>query len=284
MDAATWRQRARYTDDGGVAIAYRVDGDDGAPVLLIMGLAMPGRAWQRQVEGLAHLHPVATFDNRGVGDSGRARGPYTMAQLADDARRVLDALGWPTAHVVGVSMGGMVAQELALGSRDRVRSLTLIATHAGGLRALPPHALGLLRFAKAQVGGRAARGQALEELLFPRPYLERCDRAALRRTLTDDLGDPPPAATRTAQLAAVLRHRTRERLARLSDLPTLLVRPGLDVLVRPSEVDRLHRLLPHARLLRLDDAGHGVIRQSPERLNLALMEHFSAADGALPAP
>ncbi len=283
MDAETWRQRVRHTDSKGVAIAYRVDGDAGAPVLLIMGLAMPGRAWQRQVEGLAHLHQVATFDNRGVGASARAPGPYSMAQLADDARRVLDALNWQTAHVVGVSMGGMVAQELALRSRDRLRSLTLIATHAGGLRALPPHPTGLLRFAQAQMGGRVARGHALERLLFPPAYLERCDRAALRRSLTDDLGDPPPAATRTAQIAAVLRHRTRERLADLRDLPTLLVRPGLDVLVRPTEVDRLQRLLPHARLLRLDDAGHGVIRQTPERLNLALIEHFAAVDGAAKA-
>ena len=280
MDEAAWRAGSQRAKVGAVELAYRVDGDAGSPVLLVMGLAMPGRAWQFQVEELAQSHRVMTFDNRGVGDSERAAGPYTMAMMAQDALGLLDAAGWSDAHVVGVSMGGMIAQEIALRGRNRVRSLTLIATHAGGLGAVLPHRQGLLQFVRAQVGDREQRGRALAQLLFPPGFLASCDRAWLHRTLTSDLGNPPPLATRRAQVGAVLTHRTADRLERLAGLPTLLVRPDLDTLVRPTQTDRLHRLLPHARLLRVPDAGHGLIRQVPQLLNRELLRHFADADGA----
>lgn len=280
MDAATWSSQARRIPAGDIDIACRVDGHAGTPVLLLMGLAMPGRAWGFQLPDLARFHRVATFDNRGVGGTSRAPGPYRMEQLADDALAVLDGLGWADAHVVGVSMGGMIAQWLALRAPTRLRSLTLIATHAGGLRAVPPHPKGAALFVRAQLGDRRARGAALEQLLFPPTFLARCDRTWLRKTLTDDLGDPPPLATRRAQIAAVLRHNSAAQLGKLHSLPTLLVRPGQDILVRPGEVDRLARLLPHAQVLRLDDAGHGLIRQVPEVLNPALLAHLAAADAA----
>ncbi len=280
MDEATWRAGSQRAKVGAIELAYRIDGDDGSPVLLVMGLAMPGRAWQFQIEDLARSHRVMTFDNRGVGDSERAPGPYSIAMMAQDALGLLDAAGWGDAHVVGVSMGGMIAQEIALRGRNRVRSLTLIATHAGGLRAVVPHRHGLIQFVRAQVGDREQRGQALARLLFPPGFLDSCDRAWLHRTLTADLGNPPPLTTRRAQVGAVLNHRTADRLDRLAGLPTLLVRPDLDTLVRPTQTDRLHRLMPHARVLRIPDAGHGLIRQVPKLLNAELLGHFAAADGA----
>lgn len=271
-------QRAHWD---GLQLAYGTRGDTGSPVLLIMGFGMPGRAWVHQVPALAEHHRVAWYDQRG---SGATRATMTasasMATLADDARRLLDHLGWERAHIVGVSMGGMVAQELALRARARLLSLTLIATHAGGALARLPTIVGSWRFLQTNLAPRERRLQAVERLLFPAAFLARCDRAWLTAVLKADFGSPPSSKERRWQLAAIARHDTRTRLGALAGLRTLVVKPSLDLLVRPSESDRLVRLIPGARLLAFPDAGHGVIRQCYRQLNPALRSHFAAADAA----
>jgi len=260
---------------------HEIAGDHGSPVLLIMGLIMPGRAWVHQVAALSAHHRVITFDNRGIGRSERTRGPYRMDQLADDAVGLLDELGLPDAHIVGVSMGGHISQHLALRHRDRVRSLSLIATHAGGWRARLPDRQGIWWFLRAQTGDRDARGRAVANLLYPKAWLANADPANLRALLENDLGQPVSRSVMLAQVAAILGHDAAARLRELAGIPTLIVRPGLDCLIRPRESDRLHRLLPHARLVRIDDAGHGVIRQCPDTVNAELLRHFAEVDAAL---
>src|SRR3954452_4509937 len=111
---------------------------DGPAVLLIMGLGLPGDAWWRTVPVLARTCRVITFDNRGSGRADLGGGPLPLAGMAADAVSVLDAAGAARAHVYGISMGGMIAQELALGFPERVASLVLGATSAGGRLATPP--------------------------------------------------------------------------------------------------------------------------------------------------
>jgi aminoacrylate hydrolase len=272
--------RAEWT---AVRMAYNTTGpsspgEASAPVLLIMGYTVPGSAWLHQIPALAQRHRVAWYDHRGCGDTRADSGVYSMALLASDALRLLDHLGWDSAHIVGVSMGGMVAQELALRCPDRVRSLSLIATHAGGLRNRLPPLAGLSGFVRANIGPRSDRMRNLERLLFPDAFLASCDRPWLDQVLANDFGRPIPAKYRLSQLAAVMRHDTRDRLHRLSTLPTLVVKPALDKLVSPEACERLSWLISGARLKVYPEAGHGVIRQCADRLNADLLGHFHHVD------
>ena len=128
-----------FADRGPASLYYESRGR-GPAVLLVMGLGMTLAAWWRTVPVLAASFRVLTFDNRGVGRSEPAALPYTVAQMADDAIAVLDAAGEDAAHVYGISLGGMVAQEAALRHPERVRALVLGATTPGGSRATAPDA------------------------------------------------------------------------------------------------------------------------------------------------
>src|SRR5439155_4809332 len=118
-------------------ISYRIVGPaapaaDSQTLLMIMGLAGSGAMWFRLLPHISGHHRAIVFDNRGTGESSPARAPLTMRTLTDDAKAVLDAAGVERAHVMGASMGGMIAQHLALDHRGRVRSLILACTTAGG--------------------------------------------------------------------------------------------------------------------------------------------------------
>lgn len=258
---------------------YDTAGDRGSPVLLVMGFGVPGHMWLNQIPALAARHRVAWFDNCGSGGLTRAtrRRPYTMRDFGRHAVGVLDALGWADAHVVGVSMGGMIAQELALSHRGRVRSLSLVVTHAGGVRNLVPPLRSLALFARGFLGPRRGRARALERLIFPDEYLATADVATMRAALDERVVAAAPDRDRLLQLAAVLTHRTSRRLPTLR-IPTLVVKAARDVLIRPEECHRLHTLIPGSRLVEFEDAGHALLHQCADRLNAVLLEHFESAD------
>ena len=114
-------------------MSYERAGDAGSKVLLVMGFGFPGAAWRAQIDGLSSQHQVCAFDNVGTGTSEPVtKSTTTMDALAADAFRMLDALGWEKAHVIGVSMGGMIAQHMAAAHPERLHSLSLIATSPGG--------------------------------------------------------------------------------------------------------------------------------------------------------
>lgn len=261
-------------------LAYGLEGASGPPVLLIMGFGMSGVVWRPQVEALREGHRVVWYDHLGVGDSEPPPSWPTMATMARDAERLLDTLGWQSAHVVGVSMGGMIAQELALSAPSRLRSLTLIATHPGGLRACLPSGEGLLRFVQANVGGPAERVRALKRLLYTPEFLAGVDEEQMDRRMTDMVGKRAARATVRGHLGAVLRHRTEARLGSLR-IPTLIVRPGRDLLIAPRSSDTLAREIPGARVVRFDDAGHGLTFQCAAALNRELALHVAQAEETL---
>lgn len=250
-------------------------------VLMIMGLGARGSAFRHQVEhpqGLARTRQALWFDHRGVGHSDPPKAALTMHRLASDAVTVADTAGVRRFHVVGVSMGGMVAQHVALHWLPRTVSLTLIATHPGGpLARVPP--LGALKFGPGTASRDATkRFKSLSRLLYPPAYLEGVDEAELHEALRNEFGERASLTTLWRQFAAIWRHDTRADLPILRDLPTLVVQSGPDNLVRPHWSSYLARNIPGARLARFPHAGHGVVRQCADELNPMLNEHFDRAE------
>ncbi len=266
------------TTAGNPSLRWWTAGRQGPRVLLIMGFGMRGDIWRPQIEALRNDHRVAWFDNRGIGESERgAKRLWTMQDMARDTLRVLDALGWEDAHLVGVSMGGMIAQETALMAESRLRSLSLIVTHEGGQFGWLPTREGLRRFLEVHFRSEDDRFEALQLLLYPPEFLAACDRDELRARMQAQVGRRVSKGTFLGQLHAVLRHDTGARLGQLR-LPTLVVKAGRDVLVPPRRSDRLRRRIAHAHLVEFPDAGHGVTFQCKEELGVALRQHFARAE------
>jgi pimeloyl-ACP methyl ester carboxylesterase len=258
-------------------LSFTQIGESGPRVLLIMGYGMRGNVWKPQIDELSKHCQILYFDNRGIGESEAIGESISMLEMAQDALRILDHVAWDDdVHIVGVSMGGMVAQELALHAPNRLASLSLIATHAGGKTAILPAPKGLMRAVSMSFFPAHKRTDTLVKLLYPKSYLQQCDKEQLYARMKLQTGKPAPKHTMRRQLAAIRAHDTRGRLANLQ-VPTLVVKPEMDILVRPSHSDELHRRIPGASLMKIADAGHGLIFQSAKELNQRLLEHFAAA-------
>lgn len=277
-------ERGTLTREG-CPLAYELHGPrDGAPVLLAQGVGAHGSAWSPQVAALAARgYRCLSWDNRGIGASlpaGPAR--LTVELLAQDALALLDAQGWRSAHVVGHSLGGCVAQALALAARPRVRSLSLLCTFARGAEATRLTWRMLWVGTRARVGTLASRRRAFLELVLPPAALVGADRDALAARLAPlfghDLGASPPITD--AQLGALSAWDATPRLAELTGLPTLVVSARHDPLSRPEVAAALARAIPGCRHVVLDDLSHGAPVHDPPRVNALLLEHLEAAAGA----
>ncbi len=260
--------------DSSPQLSFTQVGEKGPKGLFIMGYGMRGQMWKPQVDELSQSCQVVFFDNRGIGESEPIGSTLSMDDMASDALRVLDQLAWlEDVHLVGVSMGGMIAQEVALKAPKRLATLSLIATHAGGRGAVVPPARGIMQALTLGFGPAHKRTQALAKLLYPKSYLQACDREQLHARMQAQTGTPAPRHTMRKQLAAIRAHDTRGRLSQLA-MPTLVVKPEKDILVRPRHSEDLHKRIPHSSLMRVADAGHGLIFQSAQAINQRLLEHF----------
>ncbi len=258
-----------------VRLHYDLHGH-GPPVLFIMGLAVPGMGWRPQVEALRDRYSCLTFDNRGVGDSDVPSGAYSTKQMARDALGLLDAVGWQRAHVVGISMGGMIAQELALLAPSRVRTLTLLATHGGGRKALPPLRT-LKNFFNLQRSRDPERRLSLfNKLLFTESFVA-LHRERLREGMAADLAfKPQPAQGFRGQFAACAGHRTGKRLSGLRGIPTLVATGAVDQCVAPVNARLLGRWMPWARVVEIPGCAHGINVMAHGEVNRLLHELFEA--------
>jgi 3-oxoadipate enol-lactonase len=247
--------------------AFR-DGE-GTPLLLVMGVAGHHRVWGLDfLDRLTEQHDVVMYDQRGIGASSWVDEPFTLDDLAADALAVMDEVGWDDAHVVGFSMGGAIAQLLALDHPARVRTLTLIGTwgdsdHVWGDK------IGLLAGA-----GRAEDTATAERMLFEAnvsPAFAADARQRWRFTgAAASVKVPGPVVGMQMTAAAV--HDVSRRLGSL-DVPTLVVHGTQDGIIRTAAGERLAAAIPDARLLLLEGAGHHVAWERPEETASAVLAH-----------
>ena len=239
-----------------------------------------------KVDALKQRFQTLIFDNRGIGKSTPCAGPISIEAMAEDARALMDAAGWDSAHVVGHSMGGVIAQQLALDCPRRVRSLALLCTFARGRDAarLTPWVLWMTL--RTRIGTRRMRRRAFLEMICPPAALQTADTDALAARFASligrDLADQPPILMK--QLMAMARHNTYGRLGELRDIPTLVVSAEHDRIALARYGQMLARAIPGARFELLRDASHGVPIHTPDRINNFLRPFFESVEVARSAP
>jgi pimeloyl-ACP methyl ester carboxylesterase len=254
--------------EDGAAIAWQSDGPTEAPaVLLVMGLAWPAASWYRQVPALAERYRVLRIDNRGAGLTGDVPGaPYTVETMAGDCLAVLDEAGVADAHVVGISMGGLMAQRLAMTVPERVRSLCLMATHPGITHAvLNPDAMEMLQKRAEMTPAEAA------EASIPFNY----GPATARELIEEDWAVRfPLAATNDGYLAQVMGTAQWSGYDRLPTIttPTLVVHGEIDRLVPLANGEILASRIPGAELTVVPGANHVLTTDEADQVNKILLD------------
>jgi pimeloyl-ACP methyl ester carboxylesterase len=249
----------------GAEIAYRRTGN-GQPLLVLNGFAATSADWDPSfIDRLASSNELILLDNRGIGASTDNGKPFGIAELADDAALVIDALGFERASVLGWSMGGFIAQTLALQNQDRVEKLILLSTDSGGPDAeLAPASVSSQLVDMSGTPDEQAR--RLLSLLFPSDVAE---------CIYGEFGDIVAAAR--ARLSAELvgrqaaamerwhRHGAPERLREIR-APTLIATGGADIVIPPSNALRLVNAIPGAWLAQFNNGGHAFMAQYPRPL------------------
>ncbi|NHN47198.1 alpha/beta fold hydrolase [Halostella sp. JP-L12] len=261
--------------NGGVDLYYEVDGPtDAETVVLVEGLGYGRWMWQWQREALSKCYETVVWDNRGTGDSDAPAGPYTIAEMASDLEAVLDDHGAERAHVVGASMGGMIAQRYAL-DYDRAASLSLLCTSPGGEDAVE---------ASPEVQQRMVaepEGYDEREVIRHRMAPAMTDEF---REANDDLierivdwrieGDASEAG-REAQLAAVGAFDVSDRLGDI-DVPTLVAHGTADRILPVENAELLAEGLPDARVELFDGAPHLFFIERADAVNGTLLDFLGS--------
>jgi pimeloyl-ACP methyl ester carboxylesterase len=242
----------------------------GEPVLLIMGLGYTAHMWHRTRPRLADLFRTIAFDNRGVGRSGSPAGPYPIALMASDAAAVLDAAEVQGAHLFGVSMGGMIAQEFALQYPTRVRSLILGCTAAGGPTAVraEPEATQILK-------ARGMTPQQAAEAVLPFIY----DAETPHERIEEDLAIRHPWLPRPesyiAQLQGILAWEAYSRLPAIG-VPTLVIHGENDRLVPAGNGKLIADRIPSAKLVLIPHASHLFLTDRTQIAHEAILNFLKA--------
>jgi 3-oxoadipate enol-lactonase len=250
----------------GTNLAYDIQGE-GQPLLLIAGVGYGGWFWHKIVPGLSEHFQVITFDNRGAGASDKPAGPYTVPQLAADAAGLLQALGIQSAAVFGHSLGGFIAQELAITHPEIVAKLILASTNHGGMQVIPitPEALEVLTNRQGDPAELVRRGIAIATA----PGFAERNSQVVQELLGYRFTNPVPPAQYQAQviagagMAAFSEQQVAERMAAIR-IPVLILFGEHDRVVPPGNAGLLAEKLHNARVEILPGAGHIFPIEAPD--------------------
>ena len=266
---------------------YYEEHGSGDPLLLIMGLAADSLAWMFQLPALSPHYRTIVFDNRGVGRSSKPAGPYTIAEMADDALAVLDGLDMERAHVVGVSMGGMIAQELALRHPQRVRSLVLACTYAkpdAGVEQQMESSLAVFGGSRGPNGEIQVDLSKLDPMMFFQHLLPTVFNQAFIMTELPALMQVFAGALQygfdmnaiLSQVVATQGHDTVERLGQIK-VPTLVITGDNDLLIPSACSDVLADKIPGAKLVKIAGGSHGFNFETPDVFNKEVIDFLASA-------
>ena len=255
----------------GIEIYYELHGA-GEPAVLIMGLGANITAWDAQLEPLSHKYQLIAFDNRGAGRSEKPAEAYSIHQLADDTVALMDELGIQSAHVFGMSMGGMIAQEMYHRHRARVRSLILAGTMAGGPMATFPDTNAFQPFFG---NGAASMTEAVAEGLkhfYSEKFLAKNKDWLLKRALRNMSLMAPPHALQK-QVMAVIGFNAHGLLSKIR-VPALVMGATNDQIVPFPNQQLLARRIPEARFVPFEGAGHGFLTERAVAVNRAVLDFW----------
>jgi 3-oxoadipate enol-lactonase len=259
-----------FTMVDGVRLHYTQDGQ-GTDLILIHGLGGSLRDWDACTPHLAQHHRVLRWDARGFGDSDKPAGPYSAQLFARDLAGLARACGVTRAHVVGISMGGVVAQRFALDCPELVQSLTLISTSSE----VSPQAQAAWEKTAAVIEQRGFSANAgFAERLFA-PNFVKVHPEVVRNLATRTAANDPRAYAAAAR--AIGAYNWTADLGRLQ-VPTLILQGLDDALTPPGGSVKMSRVLPRARLLFIPDCGHVVPEEKPELFTQALLAFLAGVD------
>ncbi len=260
-------------DLDGIAINYEREGS-GTPLVLTHGLGDDLHFWDNLVPELARYHTVIRWDVRGFGLSDKPPGPYTPALLAADLAALLERLEVPVAHVAGLSMGGVIAQRLALDHPARVRSLTLLSTSSEvGPRNTAAWQRLADRIEQRGFSGGASDASRAFSPAFAAAHPEVVAAAGERTARNDPLGY-------AAGARAMSDYNWTADLSRLR-APVLILQGTADQLTPPGGSVKMSRSLPAARLLMIPEAGHSLSLEQPALIGAALLAFTGGVDACL---
>jgi 3-oxoadipate enol-lactonase len=258
----------------GLDLAYGIDGDGPQTLVLVNGLADAKESWAAQIPAFGERYRVISFDNRGIGESPTPPGPYTTTDMAEDLAGLVDALGVHRFHLLGVSMGGMIAQEYAIAHADRLLSATFACTYS-----YPgPFCLRMFRCWRDLVPALGVGFTQREVILwaFTTDFFEqREDELA---TVQDEMANNPQTVEAyLAQLHSIEQHDTRGRLSAVT-CPSLTLIGEEDLIVYPKLSRRLHDELPHSTWSQVP-GGHACLWEHPDAFNAAVLDYLAGIDG-----
>ena len=255
---------------GEQVIYYEIAGS-GFPLVLIRGLGSSAAHWYDQLPVFAGHFSVVAFDHRGIGRSPQTTGCHcSIGSMAADTIGLMDVLGICRAHVLGVSMGGMIAQELAINYPERISGLVLVSTHCGGRLSVRPDLWVLDRMQQWIATGKAQDFEmALTCLFTSETQQDHPDIIARFRKTTHQF--EPIGNTLKLQWQAVSNHNVGERLAQIK-APTLVITGSKDILIPPGNADILKEYIPNARKMIIEGGGHVVHMEQPETFNAEVLD------------
>ena len=257
-----------YSDINRCTYYYETIGE-GEPLVMIRGLGSNSDHWYPQVPVLSKHYRMLVFDNRGIARSSDVEGPYSILGMAADIIGLMVRAGIEKAHILGVSMWGMIAQEIALNYPERVKGLVLCVTHCGGTRQVPPGEEISGIFSKMiQEGTDEAKNAAAAVLFTPETLEQRLELAVQYAEVS--LKHPVPADILTKQMNAVREFDAWDRLPQIT-APTLVLGADQDFLIPPENAKILADRIPKAELVIVKGGGHQVLIEQPETCNQTVL-------------